>query len=59
VSNGSWESRGTPRKAFAIPGTGGLWESSKSTWGFVVLALLKPEPHRRPPNGTGDKKIAT
>lgn len=48
-----------PVKGLCHPWHRGLWESSKSSWGFVLLALLKPEPGQQPPNGTGDRKVAT
>ena len=48
-----------PVKGLCHPWHRGLWESSKSSWGFVLLDLLKPKPHQRPPDCSGDKKVAT
>lgn len=48
-----------PVKGLCLPWHRGLWESSESSWGFVLMALLKPEPRQQPPNRTKDKKVAT
>lgn len=47
---------GYPLKGLCHPWHWGLWESSESSQGFVLLALFKPKPHEQSPNCTTDKR---